>query len=92
MIVIDIDIEAAEKTSNEILKMGLHSKAFKIDITSAKEILFLRQEIIKEFGGVDILVNNAGIISASNFETDSQLESMVKVNIFGTLLVSLKIF
>lgn len=88
VIVIDIDIDAAENTSCEIIRMGLKSRAYKVDITNPDDIFSLKQEVIKEFGGVDILVNNAGIISATNFGTDIYLETMVRVNLFGPLLVS----
>jgi NAD(P)-dependent dehydrogenase (short-subunit alcohol dehydrogenase family) len=87
VIIADIDKEAADCTSHEIIKMGLKSRAFKIDITKSEEVLRIKHEVLKEFGSLDILVNNAGIISVSNFGSDALLESMVEVNLLGTILV-----
>lgn len=87
VIVSDINLEAAEQTALEASKMGVKSKAYKTDVTSQKDVSNLREEAIKDFGQVDILINNAGIVSAANFGSEAHLELIVKVNLYGPLLV-----
>ena len=61
IIVSDINIEAAQITSDEIKKLGVNSSAIKMNVANSKET----EEAIKlaheKHGKIDILVNNAGI-------------------------------
>lgn len=84
-----MDYDGATKTAQEIIKMGCKSKAYKIDVTNANDIMNLRDQMTKELGMVDIVVNNAGMIAATNLEdAPTRIEMMVKVNLLGPLLVS----
>ena len=61
IIVSDINIEAAQATSDEIKKLGVNSSALKMNVANSKE----SEEAIKtahaKHGKIDILINNAGI-------------------------------
>jgi NAD(P)-dependent dehydrogenase (short-subunit alcohol dehydrogenase family) len=56
----DIDLEAAEKTAEEIRTLGRRAIAVKADVASEDEVNTMVAEVVEEFGGIDILVNNAG--------------------------------
>jgi NAD(P)-dependent dehydrogenase (short-subunit alcohol dehydrogenase family) len=60
VIVNDIDIEGARKTTAEVEKLGRKSMAIKGDVTSITEWDIMVKKIIEKFGRIDILVNNAG--------------------------------
>lgn len=50
-----------EKVSEDIIKMGKRSAAFKMDVTHFEQVQDVVNEIIKKFGRIDILVNNSAI-------------------------------
>lgn len=85
VIIVDVDIDAANRTVEELIKLGIQSKAYKVDVTNYGEIQNVKDLISKEFGEVDILINNAGIMSHSSIldEHESLIEKMFKVNLTG---------
>ena len=56
----DINLEAAEKTAQEIRALGRRAIAIKTDVSKEDEVNAMVDKVIKELGGIDILVNNAG--------------------------------
>jgi all-trans-retinol dehydrogenase (NAD+) len=54
--VADINLEAAEKTANELRNMGVKANAYKVDVSQSEEILKLRDDVKNDLGPVDILV------------------------------------
>ncbi|MDA2929915.1 SDR family oxidoreductase, partial [Acidobacteria bacterium AH-259-O06] len=59
--IVDLDLENACKTSEEIQAIGRKSLALQVDVSQGAEVRRMMQEIGKAFPPVDILVNNAGI-------------------------------
>lgn len=55
--VVDLDLDAAEKTAGEIRNKGLKSRAYKADVTKKDDILKLRDESRNDLGPIDILVS-----------------------------------
>lgn len=55
------NVEAANKTCDEIRALGRKAEAYKCDVADFDAVKQLIDVVIKDFGGVDILVNNAGI-------------------------------
>lgn len=55
--VVDLDLNAAEKTAGEIRNKGLKSRAYKADVTKKDDILKLRDESRNDLGPIDILVS-----------------------------------
>lgn len=90
VIIADVDILKANETAEEIKKLGVQSKAYKVDVTNFSEIKELKVSISKEFGDVDILINNAGLISYSTIfgESESFINKMVQVNLTGVILMT----
>jgi len=62
IIIADIDMHSANKTSKEIEMLGRKAMAIKTDITKIDDIEKLFDKSIESFKKVDILVNNAGIL------------------------------
>ena len=65
---------AAAKTVSEIEKLGVRSKAFHANTSSASQVHEMIDNVLKEFGVIDILVNNAGIIRRKPFLDISEEE------------------
>jgi len=63
VIVTDIDANECMKVVEEIKSKSGEAMAFKMDVSNAREINQVFDEVIKQFGRLDILVNNAGIFS-----------------------------
>ncbi len=59
--VVDINMENAQQTADEIKQMGRRSMALKVDVVSAKETEEMAEKVFKEMEAIHILVNNAGI-------------------------------
>jgi 3-oxoacyl-[acyl-carrier protein] reductase len=76
----------AEKTSDEIRKMGRRSIAVKMDVTNREQVKQVVDQVVKEFGSLDILVNNAGTLD-HNAMIDSQNDNLwerdLRVNLTG---------
>ncbi len=62
IIIADIDMCSANKTSKEIEILGRKAVTIKTDITKSNDIENLFNKSIGEFNKVDILINNAGIL------------------------------
>jgi len=61
VVVVDINMEGAEKTVELIKGAGGEAMALKVDITSKAETQAMAQTILDVYSRIDILVNNAGM-------------------------------
>jgi 3-oxoacyl-[acyl-carrier protein] reductase len=59
--VTDLNLDGAEETRNEVLKIGRKSLALKVDVSSFNDVAEVTKKVLDEFSKIDILVNNAGI-------------------------------
>jgi NAD(P)-dependent dehydrogenase (short-subunit alcohol dehydrogenase family) len=59
--VVDINGQAAETTSSDIMATGRQSLALQADVGNLQDIDRMVRQAIATFGQVDILVNNAGV-------------------------------
>ena len=55
------NVDAANKTVEEIKALGVQAEAYKFDISSQAEVDENIAKIVEKYGRIDILVNNAGI-------------------------------
>lgn len=78
VIVLDIDLEGAQKTANEIASLGRKSAAFKVDLTKSAEIKQAVKSALEQFGRIDVLVNNAGGITSLKLFTERNEEEWDK--------------
>lgn len=84
--VIDVNLDAAQQTSKEIIAMGRRSTAMKVDVVSAKETEDMAEKVFKEFDGLHILVNNAGITRDGLIlrMKEEDWDAVLNVNLKGT--------
>lgn len=61
VVVSDIDLENAQKITDDINKADGHAFAVKTDVTSFQEVETLVKSVVKNHGQLDVMVNNAGI-------------------------------
>lgn len=55
------NVDAANKTVEELKALGVDAAAFKFDVSNKEEAAKGVDEILAKFGRIDVLVNNAGI-------------------------------
>ena len=60
VMLLDLNLDAATKVSNEINNLGYTSKAYKANVLDKEELQKVKEDINKCFGKVDILINGAG--------------------------------
>lgn len=84
--VVDVNLEAAEKTADEIKSMDRRALALKVDVVSAKETEEMAEKIFKEMEGLHILVNNAGITRDGLIlrMKEEDWDAVINVNLKGT--------
>ncbi len=83
-------VEVAERTAEEIRKLGRDSFAMKVDVSKAEDIRNMVVAAKDRFGKIDILINNAGIshhVSALDM-TEENWDSMVDIHLKRTFLCS----
>ena len=85
--VIDIDIETAESTAEEVRKHGRNAFALKFDVTKIDEVNQMVQKTLEQFGAIDILVNNVGWDNPMPFlEKPPELcDKIIDVNLKSTI-------
>ena len=59
--VVDVNLEKAEDTANEAIKMGRSAMGLKVDVVSATETEEMAAKVFEKLEAIHILVNNAGI-------------------------------
>jgi len=84
IVVNDLNAESAQKTVEEVKKLGRKSIALPADISKTSEIDRIFEALMDKFGRLDILVNNAGIsmyrpiLECSEEDYDRHLNIMTK--------------
>jgi len=93
VVITDIDIKTAEKTTQEAEKLGVRALAVKADISVSKEVDGFVDETMKQFGHIDILVNNAGITRDNLLMrmNEDEWDLVLKVNLKGAFLCTRKV-
>jgi 3-oxoacyl-[acyl-carrier protein] reductase len=88
IIVNDVDLEGAEKTSAEVRALGRRAIAIKANIASSSEVNEMVNMALAEFGRIDILVNNAGVGRGGGplVETnESDWDTLINTNLKGPM-------
>ncbi len=84
--IMDINLEKAKQTGEEIAKAGGAAIALKVDITNTEEVDAGFKQVLAELGQIDILVNNAGFFRLSNEFKNMQEDewlNMMNINVHG---------
>lgn len=88
--IVDLDIDEAKKTAEEIAEIGVKTIAIKADVTVEKDVDNMIQVILDTFGKLDVAFCNAGIcmnIPADEM-TYEQWKKVVDINLNGVFLTS----
>ncbi len=80
----------AQGVTEEIKKFGVKSIAIRANVSKADEVKSMIEQIVKEFGYLHILVNNAAVFFKTPFETLSEKDwdINIDINLKGTFLCS----
>ncbi len=86
VVISDINLEKAGKTSSEITALGRKSLALELDVSQQPKVEEAVNKILDKFGKVDILVNNAGITRDGLLlrMSESDWDAVINVNLKGT--------
>ncbi len=87
----EIIFENAEKTSDEVKKLGRKSFALRSDVTEPADVDQMVHKTLEQFGRIDILVNNAGVGLGFTLSEECEHEKwseVIAVNLTGTFSCS----
>ena len=86
LVVTATSLERAQKTADEITRMGRKALAVAVNVAVAAEVEALFAKVIESFGKLDILVNNAGITRDGLLMRmkDDDWNAVLDVNLTGT--------
>ena len=84
------NVDAANKTVEEIKALGVDSAAYKLDVSNPEEVNANIAEIIEKYGRIDILVNNAGITRDGLFMrmSEENWNAVINTNLSSAFYVS----
>jgi NAD(P)-dependent dehydrogenase (short-subunit alcohol dehydrogenase family) len=84
VLVVDLNLEAAQQTVDEIIENGGNAEAYSVDVSNNNQVLALFKNINEEHT-IDILINNAGIAHIGNIEqtSESDLDRLYNINVKG---------
>ncbi|MDN3377716.1 MULTISPECIES: SDR family oxidoreductase [unclassified Pseudoalteromonas] len=85
VIVLDLNLAAAEATATEIKTTGWQADAFAVDVSNAAAVSDVFAQITQDNKSIDILINNAGIGSVGTIEetSEQELDKVYNVNVKG---------
>ena len=66
IVIVDIDAEAGEKAANEIIEGGGACMSLAGDVSDAKQMEAVAEQVMDRLGRINILINNAGINTRSD--------------------------
>ena len=92
--VVDINMQGANETLNEVTKLGREGLAIQADVTNSAQLQAMAEQVVKKFGKIDILVNNAGtLFTVADHDKKSvadipeeQWDKLVEINLKGCFL------
>ncbi len=84
------NVEAANKTVEEIKALGVESEAYRFDVSNAEEVEASIAQIVEKYGRIDVLVNNAGITRDGLFMrmTAENWNAVINTNLTSAYYVS----
>ena len=84
------NVDAANKTVEELKALGVQAEAFKFDVSNKEEAQKGVDAILEKFGRIDVLVNNAGITRDGLFMRMSaeNWDAVINTNLSSAFYVS----
>ena len=86
---VDLDVDAAEKTTAEIGERGGSARAYRVDVTDPAAVKRTVEAVAADLGRPQVLVNSAGIGGFAHTvdETYERWSAILGVNLTGTFLM-----
>ena len=86
----DLDLDKAERTTEELQQDGAEAMTLPGDVIKANEVRRMVEDTVERFGAVHILVNNAGVLRPTKVIdiSEEEWDWVVEVNLKGTFLCS----
>jgi NAD(P)-dependent dehydrogenase (short-subunit alcohol dehydrogenase family) len=90
IVIIDLDLEKAKETAEEIEKEGVDVLAIQADVTNRQQIDNAVSQTIEKYGKIDSLFNNAGITIHKSFEEvpENEWDKVMDVNLKSMYMMS----
>lgn len=84
------NVDAANKTVEELKALGVDAAAYKFDVSNAEQVNAGIAEIVEKFGRIDVLVNNAGITRDGLFMrmSEENWNAVINTNLSSAFYVS----
>lgn len=84
------NVDAANKTVEELKALGVDSAAYKFDVSNAEQVNAGVNEIVEKYGRIDVLVNNAGITRDGLFMrmSEENWNAVINTNLSSAYYVS----
>lgn len=89
VLVSDLDLDAAERTSAAIASMGFESVARRADVTRSDDVTALVQSALDSFGALHLAHNNAGMLGEVgdvSMCSEENFDRVVALNLKGVFL------
>jgi len=88
--IVDIDIDEAQKTAEEIRRLGVKSIAVNTDVTDEAQVDAMVNEVVSAFGKLDIAFCNAGIAlnAPADEMTLEQWKRVIDINLTGVFITA----
>ena len=84
VIVLDLDLAAADGTASEIIEAGGSAVAYECNVADRQMVMNVIDQVLKS-SSIDILINNAGVGHVGNVENTSEedFDRLYQVNVKG---------
>ena len=84
------NVEAAQKTVEDIKALGVEAEAYRFDVSNQTEVDENIEKIVAKYGRIDILVNNAGITRDDLFirMTEDKWSAVINTNLNSAFYVT----
>ncbi|PID42342.1 MAG: short chain dehydrogenase [Gammaproteobacteria bacterium] len=84
----DVNDERGSEAEQELLAIKPGSMYRHCDVSKSRDLETIRDELVKEWGGVDIVINNAGVAGVAGYIEDSTLTDwdwVLNINLMGVV-------
>lgn len=85
-VIVDVDLEEANKFSQELNSQGGDTIALRADVSSLSSVQEMVAKVMQKYGRIDILINNAGITRDSLLirMKEEDWDRVLSINLKGT--------
>ncbi|MBE3591209.1 MAG: 3-oxoacyl-ACP reductase FabG [Firmicutes bacterium] len=86
--VLDLNLETAARTAEEVRAFGRKAVAVRADVTSAEDVEGAAETAVRQLGGLHVWVNNAGITRDATIlkMSEEDFDLVLRVHMRGTFL------